>query len=242
MHRLNDVTVLLSRLEGPVNLGFIARAMANTGFKKLAYTGEILKNHEEALKYAVHADNILAESLHAENFEKLTFPDIIIGFTPRTLMNGQSLHFDDLKDYTYSCLSKGLSVGLLFGNEASGLDNSEISACAKTVSLPTSENYVSMNLAQAVLVSLWELRSVSGGKNDIPEYAGRKSKDILLKKLKEYLELIEFLNEQNPDHIWQEIRQLIESKDLTVRQAEILISVVGKSIIRYNHLKKLSNR
>ncbi|PLX71196.1 MAG: hypothetical protein C0602_02105 [Denitrovibrio sp.] len=61
---MDDVKVLLSRLEGPVNLGFIARAMANTNFSKLSYSGDVEKDHEEALKYAVHAQNILQNSTH----------------------------------------------------------------------------------------------------------------------------------------------------------------------------------
>ncbi|PLX69601.1 MAG: hypothetical protein C0603_01345 [Denitrovibrio sp.] len=57
-------------------------------------------------------------------------------------------------------------------------------------------------------------------------------------RLKEYLELIEFFNEQNPDYIWHEIRQVIETKKITSREAELLLSIIGKSIIRYTHLLK----
>lgn len=235
---MSDIKVILSRIEGPVNLGFIARAMANTGFSNLAYSGDIDSTDEEALKYAVHADNILQSSLQAENFESLIADsDIVIGFSPRDPYTNGSLEFDDLKEYVQTCLKDGLSIGLLFGNEASGLDNIELAACAKRVSLPTCSDYVSMNLAQAVLVVLWELKKVVKQKSDSKEYASREILNILSEKTKDYLHLIEYLNKQNPDHIWQEVRQIIESKKLTSREAEILISIVGKSIIRYNHLK-----
>lgn len=234
---MNGVKVLLSRLEGPVNLGFIARAMANTGFSALSYTGEVKPDDEEALKFAVHADNILNQANHAKNFDSIiSDSDIVIGFSPRDPFTNTSLEFEDLKEYVQTCLSDGLTVGLLFGNEASGLDNNELSACSKRVCLPTCSDYVSMNLAQAVLVVLWELKLIVKEKSDCTQYADRDTLNILSSKTKEYLELIEFLNEQNPDHIWQEARQIIESKKLTSREAEILISIVGKSIIRYTHL------
>jgi len=237
---LKGVNVLLSRTEGPVNLGFIARAMANTGFSDLAYTGEIPKDHEEALKYAVHADNILSSAVHATGFEKLiSESDIVIGFTPRAPFEN-TLNFEELRQYVSEKLSDGLRVGLLFGNEASGLNNNEAAACTKTVALPTSEEYSSMNLAQAVMVVLWELRDTPSISTEKSEMADRKTKDTLINVVSNHLELIEYFNGQNPDPIKQEITQIFETKEFSKREAEILISVFGKSIIRYKHLLKNS--
>lgn len=213
--------------------------MANTGFSALSFTGEIDADHYAAQKYAVHAADILVQSTHAVNFGQLTsVSDVIIGFSPRSPFSSGDLHFDELKEYVQKCLDNGLSVGLLFGNEASGLDNTELSACSRRVSLPTSSDYTSMNLAQAVLVSLWEIKDIRRDKNTSTEYADRQTLNILLKRLREYLDLIEFLNDQNPENIWQEIRQTLETKMLTAREAELLLSVTGKSISRFTHLIK----
>ncbi len=180
-------------MEGPVNLGFIARAMANTGFSSLAYTGELSKDHEDALKYAVHADDILLSAAHAETFEQLTSnSDVIIGFAPRAPFSTPNLDFDHLKDFVTDTMNKGLSVGLLFGNEAHGLSNEELSVCAEIVSLPTNSEYSSMNLAQAVLIALWELKSLEFYNDIATIYAKRDKLDTILNRLKEYLELIDF--------------------------------------------------
>lgn len=213
--------------------------MANTGFSSLSFTGKVKADNPNAAKYALHAEHILTGSAHAENFESLiSKSDVVIGFSPRDPFTNDTLSFEDLKDYVTGCLKDGLSVGLLFGNEKNGLDNAELSACTKRVSLPTSSGYVSMNLAQAVLVALWEIKNISCDKNISTIYAERPSLDILIKRLREYLELIEYFNDQNPESIWQEIRQMIESKKFTAREAELLISIVGKSISRYTHLIK----
>ncbi|MGD9808431.1 MAG: RNA methyltransferase [Deferribacterales bacterium] len=237
---MKGINVLLSRTEGPINLGFIARAMANTGFSSLSYTGEIPKHHPKALKYALHAENILSSAVHASSFEELiSKSDILIGFTPRAPFEN-SLQFEELRTYTGEKLSEGLTVGLLFGNEASGLNNNEAAACTRTVALPTSEEYASMNLAQAVMVTLWELRDTPSISAEPSEKADRKTKDTLINVVSNHLELIEYFNGQNPDPIKQEINQIFETKDLSKREAEILISVFGKSISRYRHLLKNS--
>jgi len=235
---LHGINILLSRTEGPVNLGMTARAMANTGFTSLSFTGELQRDDEEALKYAVHADGILKNAFKAADFEQLiSTSDRVIGFSPRSPYGGEkNIDITYLKEYTQKCLSEGLSVGLLFGNEASGLDNAELASCAKTVALPTHSSYPSMNLAQAVLVSLWEIKDIQSIKPESTDYAQRETINTLLSRLKEQLELIDFFNEQNPDSIWQEITQMIESKNLTKREAELMLAVTGKTIIRYSHL------
>lgn len=237
---MKGVNVLLSRTEGPVNLGFIARAMANTGFSSLAYTGDIPQDHEESLKYAVHADNILSSANHADSFESLTSgSDVLIGFTPRAPFEN-SLRFEDMRKYVSDKLSEGLTIGLLFGNEASGLDNNEAAACTKTVALPTSSEYSSMNLAQAVLVALWELKDTQVNDIKESEAANRETKETLKKVITNHLNLIDYFNDQNPDPIKREILQIFETKEFSKRESEILISIFGKSIIRYKHLLRNS--
>lgn len=53
-------------------------------------------------------------------------------------------------------------VALLFGSEKYGLSNEDLSHCHWLLHIPTEENHVSMNLAQAVAVCLYEL---SGAKS-----------------------------------------------------------------------------
>ncbi len=48
-------------------------------------------------------------------------------------------------------------VALLFGSERYGLSNDELSHCHWTMRIPTREEHGSMNLGQAVAVSLYEL-------------------------------------------------------------------------------------
>jgi TrmH family RNA methyltransferase len=54
-------------------------------------------------------------------------------------------------------------VALLFGREDWGLDNAAIERCTHLVHIPTDPAYPSLNLADAVLLALYELRRAPAG-------------------------------------------------------------------------------
>src|SRR5207302_5189650 len=49
-------------------------------------------------------------------------------------------------------------VALVFGTEATGLTNEEITRCHFLIHIPTNPDYPTLNLAQAVTICLYELR------------------------------------------------------------------------------------
>jgi tRNA/rRNA methyltransferase len=234
MNSLKDsVHVLLENPEGALNLGFIARAMANTGFARLIFTGNLSGSESEALKYALHASHILENSEKRENLFSLTSPfDVVFGFSPRNPWeDGRSLPFEKLAETVAAEASGGKSVGLLFGSEAHGLSNDMLAVCRYRVALPTTEEYVSMNLAQAVMVVLWELRTKltaePAGKASA-ELAGGSEKSVYLNKLRNLLEESGYLNEQNPEMRWREINLIYESRDWSKREISLLTSFTNQ--------------
>ena len=54
--------------------------------------------------------------------------------------------------------SPSKSVALVFGTEADGLTTEQVLACSDLVTIPTDPNFSSINLAQAVLLALYELQ------------------------------------------------------------------------------------
>jgi len=55
------------------------------------------------------------------------------------------------------------SVAFVFGSEQAGLTNDEVFACQHLVHIPASDDYSSLNLAQAVQVVAYELRAALPG-------------------------------------------------------------------------------
>lgn len=237
---MKDIRILLSNPEGAVNLGFVARAMANTGFTSLSLTGKLNPLHPTALKYALAAENILQSAEKCVDFEKLVSQaDKVIGISMRTPQTEHAnIPLSSLKEYIGGLREKGLSAGLLFGNEKAGLSNAQLSRCSVFVSLDTSDTFPSMNLAQAVLVVLWELKDIKPQTYEQVGYADRKLQNALLEKISLFLNTFGCLNPQNPEKISDELRQSIESKMLTEREVSVTLAILGKAIAEHTRIIK----
>lgn len=239
---MSGTTVLLHNIEGPVNLGSVCRAMANTGFANLRFSGELQGNEGEARKFAVHSREILDSAAHASSLETLTQGlDIVYGFTPRNPWpDGRGLDLDQFLVSWKQSVEEGKQIGLLFGNEARGLKNDELARCHYRVVLPAHADYVSMNLAQAVLVVLWEIRRLGevGSSEPDPEMATGEEKAALIENIREFLDVLEFLNPQNPEHLWLEILPIFNTRQWTKRELTILHAMFGKSKSRHRAIRK----
>jgi len=235
----DHTSLLLNQIEGPVNLGFICRAMANTGFSRLYYTGDLSGDEDGSRRFAVHASEILQNAQKLDSFSALIKgQDVVFGFTPRQpWQDGRSLDMDGFHANFSKVLAEGKRIGLLFGNEQRGLENNHLARCHFRVSLPTSENYVSMNLAQAVLVVLWELRRSSNIPSPLqegaPETATAEEQQALLDNIHRFLETIGFLNPQNPEQLWREVQPLFATRDWNKRELTLLHAIFGKARSRY---------
>ena len=239
-----SVTVLTHRIEGPINLGALCRAMANTGFRNLRFSGHLEATDPDARRFAVHAGNVLDGAQKCDSFANLIEGfDRLYGFSPREPWpEGRVLDLDGFLGRFEADTEAGMSVGLLFGNEAHGLENRHLAYCDAYVALPTSSEFPSLNLAQAVLVVLWELRRRHKSANPTPaccrKVAGPEKKAVLLDNIRGFMDDFELLNPQNPEHIWQEVAPIFKTRDWGPRELELLHVLFNKARARYTALKK----
>jgi tRNA/rRNA methyltransferase len=223
--------IILVRPENHENIGLVARAMKNTGFADLRLVG--LDGIEtEAYKTAVHADDILdgarfypdlaaaAESLHLvfastarirKKFAILTFPDAmetILRFPPET------------------------RIGLLFGNERTGLTGEELGSANFIFSIPQAVRQPSYNLASAVLLTLFAIfaRSTEG---IIPKEAlplRRKDQDDCIRVILMKLEQAGFIHATNRTHITRKVQDIFGRIALTDKDRKLLMAIFNKGV------------
>jgi tRNA/rRNA methyltransferase len=172
------VIVVLVRARNPGNIGAVARAMHDFGFRRLRVVNEFPVPFEAA-KSAVDASDVLAE---AEEFASVADAvgdcTLVVGTTAvgerdlqhelKLLAEAAPLLRAELEpDHDDQAASDGSNragsrrVALLFGSEKTGLSNEELSHCHWLLTIPMQQHegvrHPSMNLGQAVAVCLYEL-------------------------------------------------------------------------------------
>src|SRR6476469_118484 len=155
---LHRICVVLVSTRNPLNIGAAARAMSNFGIRNL----RLVKPFEPGFREARSAVGAAATLQDARIFpsvaEAVADCMLVIGTT-----GGRDRHLDkslrrlqDAAPLVEKETARG-NVAILFGSEKRGLSNDDLSYCHWTMHIPTAPDHVSMNLGQAVAVSLYEI-------------------------------------------------------------------------------------
>ena len=117
-------------------------------------------------------------------------------------------------------------VGVIFGCEAHGLDNTELNYAQELIAIPTADEMGSLNLAQAVLIIAYELHLAQAG---APAYlldrrfppATQHDIERMLQHMERALWSIGYIRDINPEIIG-ELRQVFGTRELTMPWVRIL--------------------
>ena len=155
--------VILVRPQLGENIGAAARAMMNCGLTdmRLVAPRDDWPNPAALPMAAGGAPIIEAATVHdsvAEAAHDLTF---LAALSARR--RDMPVRTSDPRGVTADLLRHGGKAGLMFGPEASGLDNEDVVRADCLVTADLNPDYPSLNLAQAVLLMAWEWRSAATG-------------------------------------------------------------------------------
>ena len=161
--------VVLVRPQLDLNVGAVARAMANFGAADLRIVSPSPGcDHlsEGARSMAAGADAVLDA---ASVFDALDEATADLSLVWATTSRGRALAkpVDTPREAALGGWGEigggGGGLGVLFGCEASGLDNDEVARASRVMCIPTDPTFCSLNLAQAVLLVLYEWRTSARG-------------------------------------------------------------------------------
>lgn len=241
---LKNIAVILVEPLYSGNIGSVARAIKNMGMERLILVNPRADHRAlEAIKMAVSADDILEK---AEVYT--SFDEAVGGFSYLAATTVR-----DRKGYPYQFTAKGIApkllslaknqeIGILFGREDKGLFNEELCAANDVITIPTSPNLSSLNLAQAVLLVCYEIYQALN-ESDIPpcpDYALAPvaAREGLFEHLHKTTERIGFFKSTGHTHLMYSIRDLINRalpSDRDVRIIRGMLREIDNYIARNCH-------
>lgn len=210
------------------NVGAAARVMKNFGFADLWIVGEHPDLHPLAWWWASGADDVVANAHFAPTLHHAVADAHVTVAT--TSARGRTTPVDLTPaglGEVYASLDASQTMALVFGREDSGLTREELVQCQRTAVIPTAPAFPTMNLAQSVGVFCYGLSSVVRGA------APRQlAPAALIERLHERAEalLLEvgFLQTNNPDRIYDDLRAIAARADLDEREATIALGIISQ--------------
>jgi TrmH family RNA methyltransferase len=162
----------------PGNIGASARAIKNMGFRNLGLVKPPAEMSEEGRWFARNAHDVLdAAEVYDSLNEAINKKALVVGTTRRKgKRRGVIMPVEKGVERVRDIAAQN-KVAILFGREARGLYNDEVEECGFMMTIPSSTMQPSLNLAQAVLLTAYELSKCGRSPEDGGGKADRKRLD-----------------------------------------------------------------
>jgi tRNA/rRNA methyltransferase len=234
MALLNVRIVLVGPLYGG-NVGSACRAMANMGLRDLVLVAPSSQlNQAEARMMAVAAADILDARRDVATLEEAVADcGLVMGTTARAGL--YRAHCKTPREWVPQILESASlgKVALVFGRENSGLTNEEIALCTNLIQIPSSPDYPSLNLSQAVMLCCYELFVATGTFAPLGEMSPvcpAATREQMFKMWREMLLEIGFMSEEKADHMMLGLRRIFSRAPLTEDDVSILLGIARQTL------------
>ena len=223
------------------NIGACARSMKNFGFTKLhVVSPKILFPNHKAKATSVGAFDIINKAKVFKETEKaISDFDLIVSLSARRRdINKKHISLNDFINLIKK--RKHSNFGLMFGPEASGLSNKDLSYSNYILQIPTSPKFKSLNLSHSLTIVCYEIFKILNSnlfeKNKINIKISSKSKIISL--VTHLLNLLEkkdfFVPKEKKQSMLLNINNLIYRLEPSDKELRILASIIS-SLSKQKH-------
>jgi TrmH family RNA methyltransferase len=237
--RLSRVAVVLFEPQDPVNIAATVRAMKNMGVASLRLVRPCAYDPVRLEGIAHDTRDVIDRIVHFDDFDAAVADCVrLVGFTARRrsakwqLIDPRTAAQDAL---TY--VDEG-PVGFVFGREDHGLPNEILDRVHAAVTIPTT-THASLNLAQAVLIALYELhlaagdatRTLPGPRKEAPPPATEEFERFFA-EAHQALDAIQFFKTRYPEHIMRSLRAITYRATPDARELSLL-RAMALEVVRF---------
>lgn len=238
-NRLASVAVVLVEPQDPVNVAGTVRAMKNMGLADLRLVRPAPYEPHRIEGMAHNTRDLIERIRHFESFDDAVADCVrLAGFTARR--RAAKRRIVGPKEAARELLDAAAdgTVALVFGREDSGLPNEILDRVHAAVIIPTTE-HASMNLAQAVLIGVYELHLAAGDATRALAPPRKDAPPPTEAQLEQYyadversLRAIEFFKTRQVEHIMRTVRSLTARASPDARELS-LIRAMAIEIVNY---------
>ena len=226
----NNISFILHKPQLSENIGACARALKNFNFNNLSIVNpKPTFPNDKIIATSVGAKDVIKKAKVYENLEtSLSNLDILVATSARFRnKNIKHISITDLNKINYK-----KKVGFLFGSEASGLSNNEVSYADYTLQIPSNESFKSLNLSHSLIIiaqvvsGLFSVDRKIFEKSKKIKYASKKDINNMIALCIKNLEEREFFypHEKKPIML-ENLRSIFFKLNLSQKETRILSSV-----------------
>jgi len=226
-----NITFILHKPQLSENIGACARGMKNFNFDQLSIVDpKPIYPNDKILATSVGAKDIVKKSKIFASLEaSIKNIDCLIATSARFRnKNIKHINLEDLKKIDL----KKKKIGFLFGSEASGLSNEEVSYANYTLQIPSNSKFKSLNLSHSLIIiaqyvaSMINLKSSPFRKSKKVKSASKKEIQSMVNLCVKNLDQINFFKPKEKRPIMLEnLRNIFYKMDLSDKETRILSSV-----------------
>lgn len=231
---LDRIRVVLYEPQNPINIAATVRAMKNFGIKDLRLVRSVPYDPYRLEGIAHDTHDIINAIVEVDDLDDaIADCTFVASYTARHRSAKWAL--TDARDGAARFVeqSREGNVALMFGREDFGLPNEALDRSHLVVTIPTTD-HASLNLAQAVIVALYELHVAAGDatrelpppRKDAPP-AAKEMLERYFRETEATLERIQFFKTRYREHIMRTVRSLTlraqpDAREITLLRAMVL--------------------
>jgi TrmH family RNA methyltransferase len=235
---MRRVDVVLVRPLRPGNIGAAARAMKNLEAGRLVLVAPCDHMAPEACRFAYGAQKLLTRATVVSSLaEAVASYRYVVGTTIRSHRGyGPAELISTARRPLLARLRRG-RLALVFGSEQNGLSNEEIALCHRLIRLPMAAPAPSYNLAQAVLLTLYEL--FTAAQEPLPAPAGPTAPSQEWERMyadwSALLTAIGFLKGAQGLRTMTDLRRIFNRADLNEREIRVIRGLLRQTLWQSTH-------
>ncbi|MBD3308569.1 TrmJ/YjtD family RNA methyltransferase [candidate division KSB3 bacterium] len=227
---LANIIVVLYQPKDPINIGASLRAMRNMGVSHLRVVEPAA---DDRWRIGIAAPRCEEEIAAIQRFPSLADALQDVRYTVGLTARARKANYTVMqpREACPEILGRAARgrIALLFGREDSGLPNSALTQCQAYITIPANPDYSSLNLAQAVLLMVYELfLAAQEHPVELPEakrafpLADHGQLEGMYQQIEATLWGIEFIKTQTSRGIMRSIRHIFSRTDLDEREVRII--------------------